>query len=191
MSPILLIVGLLFFIALVVVHEWGHFIAARRGGVEVEEFGIGFPPRAWSRKLKSGLLLSINWLPLGGFVKLNGEHDSATHKGSFGAARLSTKVKIMLAGVGMNLLTAFLILTFLALIGIPKIIDNQFTVSRDTKIVRNDVLVGFVAEDSPAQKSGIKIRDQILSIENDNNEKEIISSANALPEATKNLQAKT
>lgn len=185
MSPILLIVGLLFFIALVVVHEWGHFIAARRGGVEVEEFGIGFPPRAWSRKLKSGLLLSINWLPLGGFVKLNGEHDSATHKGSFGAARLSTKVKIMLAGVGMNLLTAFLILTFLALIGIPKIIDNQFTVTRDTKIVRNDVLVGFVAEDSPAQKSGIKIRDQILSIENDNNEKEIISSANALPEATK------
>jgi len=187
MSPVLLIIGLLFFIALVVVHEWGHFIAARRGGVEVEEFGIGFPPRAWSRKLKSGLLLSINWLPLGGFVKLNGEHDSATHKGSFGAAPLGTKVKIMLAGVGMNLLTAFFILTFLALIGIPKIIDNQFTVSRDTNVVRNDVLVGFVAEDSPAQKSGIKIRDQILSIENDNNEKEIINSANALPEATQNF----
>jgi len=187
MSPVLLIIGLLFFIALVVVHEWGHFIAARRGGVEVEEFGIGFPPRAWSRKLKSGLLLSINWLPLGGFVKLNGEHDSATHKGSFGAAPLGTKVKIMLAGVGMNLLTAFFILTFLALIGIPKIIDNQFTVSRDTNVVRNDVLVGFVAEDSPAQKSGIKIRDQILSIENDNNEKEIINSANALPEAAQNF----
>ena len=74
MAILVLVISLLLFVSLVVVHEWGHFIAARRGGVEVEEFGIGFPPMAWSKKLKSGLLLSINWLPLGGFVKLKGEN---------------------------------------------------------------------------------------------------------------------
>src|SRR3989344_3941901 len=80
MSIFLLILGLVMFVLLVVVHELGHFIIARRGGVDVEEFGIGFPPRAWSKKLKSGLLLTINWLPLGGFVRLKGEHDSPADK---------------------------------------------------------------------------------------------------------------
>jgi regulator of sigma E protease len=184
MSLVLLILGLFMFVGLVVVHEWGHFIAARRGGVEVEEFGIGFPPRAWSRKLKSGLLFTLNWLPLGGFVKLKGEHDSATSKGSFGAAPLGTKVKIMLAGVGMNLLTAYLILTFLALIGIPKIIENQYTVAKDTKVIRNDVLVGYVSEDSPAEKAGLKIQDKLISIENSAGKKEYIPSIEKLPEVT-------
>ena len=189
MSLFLLVLGLLMFVGLVVVHEWGHFIAARRGGVEVEEFGIGFPPRAWSRKLKSGLLLSLNWLPLGGFVKLKGEHDSATSEGSFGAAPLKTKVKIMLAGVGMNLLTAFILLTFLALIGIPKIIEGQYTVARDTIVTRNDVLVGYVSEDSPAEKAGLKTQDQLISL-SDGTTTKTIGSVEELPEATKQFAGK-
>lgn len=184
MSIFLLIVGLLLFVGLVVVHEYGHYLAARRGGVEVEEFGIGFPPRAWAKKLKSGMELTINWLPLGGFVKLKGEHDSATEKGSFGAAPLSTKVKIMLAGVGMNLLTAFIIFTFLALIGMPKLIENQFTVSSDTKVTKNQVLAGFVEKDSPAAKSGMLVRDQIMSISTDDGKKEI-NDATQLTTVTK------
>jgi regulator of sigma E protease len=112
MSLALLILGLILFVSLVVVHEWGHFIAARRGNVDVEEFGIGFPPRAIDKKMKSGFLLSINWLPIGGFVRLKGENDSANEKGSFGAASLKTKSKIMMAGVGMNLLTAFVFSQF-------------------------------------------------------------------------------
>src|SRR3954468_1856091 len=91
--------GILLFIGLVLVHEWGHYIMARRNGVDVEEFGLGFPPRVWSRKLKSGMRLSMNILPLGGFVKLKGENDSDERKGSLGAATLGTKSKIMLAGV--------------------------------------------------------------------------------------------
>ena len=74
MSVFLLILGLVLFVMLVVVHEFGHFIMARRNGVDVEEFGIGFPPQAWGKKLKSGMLFTINWLPLGGFVKPKGEH---------------------------------------------------------------------------------------------------------------------
>lgn len=128
--------GLLLFVGLVVIHEWGHFIMARRGGVEVEEFGIGFPPKAKTIARKNGTEYTLNWLPLGGFVRLKGEHDSAKSKGSFGAAPLSTKIKIMLAGVVMNLFTAYAMLLLLALIGIPKLVDNQFTVaSNETAIV--------------------------------------------------------
>src|SRR3989344_9232153 len=102
MSIFLLILGLVMFVLLVVVHELGHFIIARWGGVKVLEFGIGFPPRAWSKKLKSGLLLSLNWLPLGGFVRLKGENDADMEPGSFGAASLWVKTKIMVAGGAMN-----------------------------------------------------------------------------------------
>ncbi len=190
MSGLLLALGLILFVCLVVVHEFGHFLAARRGGVEVEEFGIGFPPRAWGRKLKSGMLLSINWLPLGGFVRLKGEHDADTHQGSFGAASLSTKVKIMVAGVGMNLLTAFLLFTFLALVGMPKLIDNQFTVERDTKQLKNSVLVGYVEENSPASKAGLRQRDEIISVNGVTGATGAtrISTQEQLPEVTRALQ---
>lgn len=165
MGIFLLVVGLLLFIGLVVVHEWGHFIAARRGGVEVEEFGIFFPPRLYKRKTKGGWLFTINLLPLGGFVKLKGEHDSDTGKGSYGAARARTKVKIMLAGVFMNLVTAWVLFTILALIGMPKLIDNQFTVKSDTKISRSEVLTGYIEPNSPASKAGLQVRDQLNYIE--------------------------
>ena len=76
---------------------------ARRNGVVVEEFGIGFPPKAWGKKLKrsilgNNVLFSLNWLPLGGFVKLQGEYDSASKKGDYGAATYWQKTKILLAG---------------------------------------------------------------------------------------------
>lgn len=164
MSILLLILGLLLFVGLVVVHEFGHFIAARKSGVVVEEFGIGFPPRAWGKKLKSGLLFTLNWLPLGGFVKLKGEHDADKEKGSYGSASIGAKILIMTAGVIMNLATAFVMLTLLALIGMPKIIDNQFTVQRDTKVIKNEVLVGYVEPGSPADKAGLQQRDEIKSL---------------------------
>lgn len=164
MSALLLIIGILLFIGLVVVHEYGHFIAARRGGVDVEEFGIFFPPRLYKRKMKGGWNFTINLLPLGGFVKLKGEHDSDTEPHSFGAASLGTKVKIMVAGVFMNLVTALLLFTFLALIGIPKIIDNQFTVASDTKISRQEVFLGFVEPGSPADKAGLQPQDRLITV---------------------------
>mgnify|MGYP003328903644 CR=1 FL=1 len=162
MAVALLILGIMLFIGLVVAHEWGHFIAARRNGVEVEEFGLGFPPRAKILSRKNGTIYSLNWLPLGGFVKLKGEHDADTTEGSYGAAGLWVKVKIMLAGVFMNLTTAFLLLTILALIGMPKLIDNQFTVFSDTKLTQQKVLVGYVEKNSPAANAGLKVEDQII-----------------------------
>lgn len=185
-SILLLALGLLLFVALVVIHEFGHFLAARRNGVEVEEFGIGFPPRAWGRKTKSGFIFSINWLPIGGFVKLKGEHDSDTEKGSFGAASLSGKVKIMLAGVGMNLLAAFVLLTILAWVGMPRLLDNQFTVQSDTKTLRHDVLIGYIEKGSPADKAGLQLRDQLISISSGQQAKKI-ATAKSLPEVTESF----
>jgi len=176
MSVFLLILGIVLFVLLVVVHEWGHFIAARKGGVDVEEFGIGFPPKVWGKKVGDGnkkFLFSVNLLPLGGFVRLKGENDSDTQKGSFGAAPLHTKVKIMLAGVVMNLIVAFVVLTVLAAIGMPKLVDNQYTVASDTKTIREvenkgSVKVGTVLDNSPAAKAGIQKDDQIVSFDGQN-----------------------
>ncbi len=165
MSIVLLILGLLLFVGLVVVHEFGHFIMARRNGVDVEEFGIGFPPRAWSKKTKGGFIFSLNWLPIGGFVKLKGESDAAKEKGSLGAASTWAKTKIMLAGVVMNLIVAFGLLTILAWFGMPQLLDNQFTVKSDTKVAQNQVLIGYIEPGSPAAKAGLKSRDRLVSLQ--------------------------
>ncbi|MGH7241495.1 MAG: site-2 protease family protein, partial [Candidatus Saccharimonadales bacterium] len=164
MSVILLIVGIVLFIALVVVHEWGHFIMARRNGVTVEEFAIFFPPRLFKKRTKAGWDFAINLLPLGGYVKLKGEHDSDTEKGSFGAASLATKTKIMAAGVVMNLITAIVLFTILALVGIPELVDNQFTVKSDTKVTRSEVIISYIEPGSPAAKAGLKSSDRIALI---------------------------
>lgn len=184
MSVGLLILALVLFILLVVVHEMGHFFVARRNGVEVEEFGIFFPPRLWSHKTKKGWELSINALPLGGFVRLKGEHDADTGKGTYGAARLSVKVKILLAGVGMNLLAAFVLLTILAWLGMPQLVNNQFTVKSDTKVTKNEVLVGSVQNASPAAKVGLKAGDELTGIGLTTNSLHRIATADSLPKVT-------
>jgi regulator of sigma E protease len=184
MSIPLIILGFILFVGLVVLHELGHFLVARRNGVEVEEFGIGFPPRAKVLAKKNGTVYTLNWLPLGGFVKLKGEHDADTEPGTFGAASLWAKIKIMVAGVVVNALTAFVLLTVIALAGMPQIIDNQFTVESDTKIIQREVLVGFVESDSPAGKAGIKEQEELTAIGLPNAPKDFITSAEQLPELT-------
>ena len=185
MAIFLLIVSLLLFVGLVIAHEFGHFIMARRNGVDVEEFGLGFPPKAFSRKTKEGFIFSVNWLPLGGFVRLRGEHDADTEKGSYGAASLWVKTKIMAAGVVMNLLVAFVLFTVLALMGMPKLVDNQFSIASDTKVVQNRVLVDAVESGSPADQIGIKPNDQLIKIGLVGQSLQDISSANNLPQLTK------
>lgn len=157
-----IITGIIILALLVVAHELGHAITALRNGVVVEEFGVGFPPRAWKKKLRNGVLLSINWLPLGGFVKLQGEHDSARGKGDYGAATFSQKTKILLAGVTVNWLLAAVIFTILAITGLPKVFVNQFSVFSDTTIVSQPVELANITAGHSAEKAGLKVGDKII-----------------------------
>ena len=183
MSVVLgILVGLLMLVLLVTAHEFGHFLMARRNGVEVEEFGICFPPRAiawrkvdgkWRRLKKSewdnapgeGTILSLNWLPIGGFCQMKGESDADNAKGSFGKATYWRKTKILFGGVLANWLVAVLILTVLAWVGMPHYLENQFQVDGDTQVIAlSNVKVTEVKEGSPAEDAGIKKDDELISI---------------------------
>lgn len=101
---------------LILIHEWGHFSAAKFFGVRVEEFGFGLPPKIKTLMKRDGTDFTFNWIPFGGFVRLKGENAMTEKerraKGSFGAAPVHARVIILLAGVGMNLLLALIILTY-------------------------------------------------------------------------------
>ena len=159
-----IIIGIIVLVILVAVHELGHGIVARRNGVVLEEFGIGFPPRAWAKKLKNGVLFSLNWLPLGGFVRLQGEHDSANKKGDYGAATFWQKTRILLAGVLVNWIVAAALLSILALVGLPKIIPNQFSIPADTQQVSKPVMLSSLVDKYPAAEAGLENGDQVSAI---------------------------
>jgi regulator of sigma E protease len=135
---------------LVVIHELGHFVTARLANVRVLEFGIGFPPRAKVMRNRGETLYTLNWLPIGGFVKLEGEDgDAADDARSFSSQRWITKMLILVAGVAMNIVLAFAIFTSIALIGDPTI----------------GIRIGAVQDDSPAAGVGIVAGDTLVSID--------------------------
>lgn len=180
------LIGLIILVFLVVIHELGHAIVAHRNGVVVEEFGIGFPPRAWGKKLKNGTLLTLNWLPLGGFVKLQGENDAASKKGDYGAASFWVKTKILLAGVLVNWLMAVVLLTGLAVTGLPKILPNQFSVATDTVQVTEPVQLMSLVKNSPAEQAGFQSYDKILRFDGKD-----VETSTQLIQFTKDYRGKT
>ncbi len=162
-----ILIGIIVLNLIVVAHELGHALVGRRYGTVVEEFGIGFPPKAWSKKVKKSFLgenveFSINWLPLGGFVRFQGEHDAAAKEGDYGAMTFWQKTQVLLAGVAVNWVLAAVLISVLAAIGLPKILPNQFTVASDTQIIKRPVELATVAADMPAAKAGLKEGDKIV-----------------------------
>lgn len=162
-----IVVGVIVLTLLVVAHELGHALVARRYGTVVEEFGIGFPPKVWSRNMKKGPLgkdveLSLNLLPLGGFVKLQGEHDEDAGKGDYGSLTFWQKTQVLLAGVAVNWVLAALLFSILAVIGIPKMLPNQFYVPSDAQVIKQPVELASVSADMPAAKGGLEQGDVIV-----------------------------
>lgn len=163
-----IIIGLISLTFLVALHELGHALAAKKNGVKLKEYAIGFPPRIKSFKAKTdkilpkGTKISIGAIPLGGFVRLQGEHDSDSKKGDYGAASFWGKTQILFAGVVMNWLVAFVIFTVLAISGMPKLLPNQFYLSSDAKISGGGVQVSAISKNSPAEKAGLNKNDTLL-----------------------------
>lgn len=181
-----IVIGLLVLVFLVAIHELGHALAALRNKVKVEEFGIGFPPTAWSKKLKNGILFKLNLIPLGGYVKLQGEYDSASGAGDYGAANFWAKTKILFAGVAMNFGFACLVLTILAWTGLPKIMDNQFYLANDGQVESSAVYISGVNSDSPAERAGFVKGDEIIAIQG-----EKVVSPSKMRELTKQYAGQT
>jgi len=146
----LIIIALLAISALILVHEFGHFAAAKLSGVWVEEFGIGLPPRIWGKKIGE-TIYSINWLPMGGFVRLHGEDPSspaAQPARSFQTKSPLIKIFIATAGIIMNYVLAIACLSLIFwFTGVPK-----------------DILIVEVASDSPAEAAGLLPGDQVIKL---------------------------
>lgn len=170
-----IIIFLIVLSVLVFAHEMGHFFTARHYGVKAEEFGFGFPPRAigfyknqdgkWLRvvgskdleeltgdKTPADTVYSLNWLPMGGFVKIKGENgNDREDKDSFGAQKIWKRVVILSAGVVMNVILAFILFSACFIIGAPQ------TVSEGGKIQVTEII-----KNSPAEKAGLVTSDVIV-----------------------------
>lgn len=171
----ILILGVLIF-----VHEFGHFIAARKMGVKVHEFGFGYPPRIFGiykdknkkwKKVVGGkeiedipkTLYSLNWLPLGGFCKIKGEdREGEGDKNSFASKKIWQRALILSAGVVMNLLLCVTLFSIVFVFGFPQAIEGEIPKgAKDAGVQIIDV-----SKDSPAQAAGLKLGDKIVEIEN-------------------------
>ena len=132
---------------LVVVHELGHFTVAKLSGVKVLEFGVGIPPRAFAIQ-RNETEYSVNWLPLGGFVRMLGEEDP-TDPRSFAAQNAAKRIAILAAGAAMNATVPIVLLTVALMI--PQ------------EVIVSDVAIVDVVLDSPADDAGLQIGDLIVS----------------------------
>lgn len=163
---------LVIFSLVILVHEWGHFASARRHGVHVEEFSLGLPPKArilW--KDKKGCEYTLNWIPFGGFVRMEGEdavdEKVRKSKGSFATKSLSARMEIVLAGVFMNFVLAIGILTILFTIGSKPILLNQEAVMKNVEqgiIILDEGIPVLALEEGPAKTAGLQVGDLVLSV---------------------------
>lgn len=156
-TTIAIFLGML--LALVLVHEWGHFIVAKKAGCKVEEFGFGFPPKLFSKTWR-GTLYSFNLLPLGGFVKIEGENmdEEVPTATSFASKSALWRIAILSAGVIMNLVLAVVLFGIESGIGAPTIAtpENRATLTNIMTYVLE------IAPESPAAQAGIQPYDRIV-----------------------------
>lgn len=153
------IIAFLSLIALVALHELGHFITAKKFGVKVEEFGIGFPPRLFGKKIGE-TTYSLNLLPLGAFVKMPGEIEQLDDPRSFSKKPVWQRALIAAAGVLSFWIIAAVLFSIVMGIGSPTAISDNET----SGIVNPRVQIAGILKDSPAQIAGLKIGDNIIEV---------------------------
>lgn len=165
-----ILIFILVLVALIVVHELGHFVAAKLFGMRVDEFGIGYPPRAATLWKHNGTEYTLNWLPFGGFVKIYGEDGDEPqkeetpasvekHRGEpFNKKPYWQQAVVLVAGIAMNILFAWVLLTGTLLVGMPRALSD----AERMKAPDAALMVANVLEKSPASLAGLKEGDRIL-----------------------------
>lgn len=167
-----MITALIFIVVLgvlVLVHEFGHFITAKRAGMKVEEFGFGFPPRIFGIK-RGETTYSINWIPFGGFVKIFGESGDPAfaeamagkevdNARSFASKKAGTRAKVIVAGVVMNMILAYVLLTAGNMMGLRTAIAEDDT---NPRIHNRQVNIIQIVPNSPAATVGLEVLDEII-----------------------------
>jgi regulator of sigma E protease len=143
-----IVVGIIVLSVLIIVHELGHFLAAKATGVPVEEFGIGFPPRIYGKKWR-GTIYSINWIPFGGFNKITGEIDPDVPKG-LASRGYGVRLLVLGGGIILNLLLPFVLMSVAYMV--------------PHNIIDGEVMVEEVSPGSPAEAAGIMPGDTFVSI---------------------------
>jgi regulator of sigma E protease len=144
---------------LMFVHELGHFLAAKRAGIRVEEFGMGFPPRAVTLAKRGETIYSLNWLPIGAFVRMSGEEDPSDPR-SFAAQPKRWRFITLFAGPGMNFLAAIVILFLAYLLFATHVTQGQYTI-KDVRAGSAADQVGFQAGDVVLSTNGVDMTQQI------------------------------
>lgn len=170
---------ILILVVLVLIHEFGHYYAAKKTGVYVEEFGFGFPPRVIGKKIGE-TLYSINLLPIGGFVKLFGEeyHESKSEVDNkkipkdraFVNKKPWQKTIIIIAGVVMNFLLGWILISYLLTTGVPS---------------PTGVAIEEVQPDSPASEAGLQKGDRFVSIKHESSAKDIVLTGDLINNANR------
>lgn len=154
---VLLVIGILVF--LILFHELGHFIAAKFFKVRVEEFGIGFPPRAFLLGIKNGTEYTLNWIPFGGFVRLFGDIGDEKHgAGSFIDKNRGVQAIILVAGVFANIIAAWILFTGALYVGTPRLVATP------EEGARQFLIIADVIPNSPASLAGLAAGDKIVSL---------------------------
>ena len=164
---------------LVFVHEFGHFWVARKFGVKAEEFGFGFPPRVfgfykakdgkWKKIAGNGevkdaadTVYSVNWIPMGGFVKLGEDDESSSDPGHFTNKPVWQRIAIIMAGVTMNVILAAVLISAGYTVGLPQTLDDAgpraIITNRQTQVVE-------ILPESPAGRAGLEAGDVILAVD--------------------------
>ncbi|OGO29891.1 MAG: RIP metalloprotease RseP [Chloroflexi bacterium RBG_16_56_11] len=144
-----IVAGVIVLSVLIIVHELGHFFAAKATGVWVEEFGIGFPPRLYGRKW-GDTIYSINWIPFGGFNKISGEVDPKAPR-ALAARGYAVRLLVLSGGIITNLILPFILLSV------------AFMIPHD--VLEGKVVIEEVASGSPAEISGLRVGDTILTVD--------------------------
>ncbi len=164
---LLTILVFLFILSVLVVgHEFGHYFMARKAGMTVEEFGIGFPPKIFGKKDKNGTLWSVNAIPLGGFVRIKGEGPDETDRfsaGSFATKSIPWRFGVLVGGVVMNLILAWVLFTVGFGIGLPSLLEDGV---EDGAIVSDRAIhIVEVLKNSPAATEGLLAGDKVVRID--------------------------